>query len=833
MPNVMFSYSSVTHPIVGLPPLIPAIRTTTWKPGVTYNGGIPVRNLQVGATLTPRGSVSIVSSPTGLTEVTTTVTVSTTTAHGLAIGDIFSISGAGVVGYNGTWTAISPTSGTTITYTNTASGLAASGSGTVTLDDTAQIQTAINNVVLNGNNNQFILLGSGTFSIGEGQFVLINKGITVRGSGPVPSSGGTLITRTGGAVADQAAVGVNPSPHFILGPAQYINPGSDGYTNLTADAQKGAFSITVVSTTGFSVGQTVLLDELSNATFITDPAGRGQILASSDFQVTYQLHSPGQGGDDPLRGIVSPLTISAISEVGNTVTVTTAAIHDFVQNDTFNITGVGIAGYNGFFAVSTTPADNTHFTYTNSTTGLGASSGGQVNRNVRGDAATYWSRQDRVNSEVKEIASISGNTITFTSPIHLAYRTSNIAQLYFYGTTHVKGAALESMKLQNADHGQILFNWCNSCWTKSIDNTNSSGDAFAFNYSFRCEIREFYVHDAAWPSPGGAGYNISIGNGSSEILVENGISVMANKVMVGRSAGAGCVIAYNYIDQGFINSNGNWQEAGMNGSHFVGCHHILFEGNIAFNFESDKTHGNSIYHTLYRNHLRGVRAPLNDPHAPTANWAALTNYAVGQRVWNGAGDNAFQCITAGQSAGSGGPTGQGADIIDGTVHWMNYPVGTRKVGTFQTFDDAFQTATINGPLRCAAAGYYSYWMSFVGNVLGQSGAMTGWVYEGTFPNSTGSIWLLGWDDYSPNPVDSQVKATAYRHGNYDFLNNAITWDPNNNNHILPPSLYAPNKPAFFNDGSGYTWPNVDPLTGTVYTQPAKARFDAGTPFTQP
>ena len=47
-------------------------------------------------------------------------------------------------------------------------------------------------------------------------------------------------------------------------------------------------------------------------------------------------------------------------------------------------------------------------------------------------------------------------------------------------------------------------------------------------------------------------------------------------------------------------------EVGLNASHMVGPHHVLFEGNYSFNFDSDKTHGNAIYHTVFRNHLRGI-----------------------------------------------------------------------------------------------------------------------------------------------------------------------------------------------------------------------------------
>lgn len=48
-------------------------------------------------------------------------------------------------------------------------------------------------------------------------------------------------------------------------------------------------------------------------------------------------------------------------------------------------------------------------------------------------------------------------------------------------------------------------------------------------------------------------------------------------------------------------------------------------------------------------------------------WAPSTAYVVGDRRKNGA--NVYTVITAGVSAASGGPTGTGSDITDGTVHW--------------------------------------------------------------------------------------------------------------------------------------------------------------------
>ena len=54
-------------------------------------------------------------------------------------------------------------------------------------------------------------------------------------------------------------------------------------------------------------------------------------------------------------------------------------------------------------------------------------------------------------------------------------------------------------------------------------------------------------------------------------------------------------------------------------------------------------------------------------HIGLSGWAASTVYTVGARVSNGS--NAYQCITGGTSASSGGPTGTGSNITDNVAHW--------------------------------------------------------------------------------------------------------------------------------------------------------------------
>ncbi len=86
----------------------------------------------------------------------------------------------------------------------------------------------------------------------------------------------------------------------------------------------------------------------------------------------------------------------------------------------------------------------------------------------------------------------------------------------------------------------------------------------------------------------------------------------------------------------------------------------------------------------------------------------------------------------------------------------------------------------------------------------------------------------------PYPTDARVAATALRHGNFDYVTNSVKWDPSIASRSLPNSLYLTRKPAFFDAGHGYTWPWVEPTGATkLFTLPAKARYDAGTPFTQP
>jgi hypothetical protein len=298
--------------------------------------------------------------------------------------------------------------------------------------------------------------------------------------------------------------------------------------------------------------------------------------------------------------------------------------------------------------------------------------------------------------------------------------------------------------------------------------------------------------------------------GASEEYIVNGISMLANKVIVVRASGAGSVIAYNYMDDAYIcgncgggSSGDTWVEVGLNCSHLVGSHACLFEGNQSFNTDNDFTHGNSGHLTYFRNWLTGFRA-------------------------------AFTSL-------------DGTAVNDGT----NTPTGV-------------------GPLRAISDHPYSYWDSFIGNVAGTSGRVLSWNLRCASGNADssctpGTIYNLGWNDTSvlgslpdgtmgvsypsaPNGTItgpgclSTSNCAPVLDGNYDYKSNSIQWASNDTAHTLPSSLYLSVKPAFFSAGScTYPWPWVTP-TDTPPIQvnscggsalPAKARWDASTPFSQP
>lgn len=74
-------------------------------------------------------------------------------------------------------------------------------------------------------------------------------------------------------------------------------------------------------------------------------------------------------------------------------------------------------------------------------------------------------------------------------------------------------------------------------------------------------------------------------------------------------------------------------------------------------------------------------------------WVGATHYDIGDRVENVS--RIYQCIAAGTSAGSGGPTTALADITDGSAHWRYLGEGSAAI-------DVPMLAVLTGPLVAAS-----------------------------------------------------------------------------------------------------------------------------------
>jgi hypothetical protein len=351
-----------------------------------------------------------------------------------------------------------------------------------------------------------------------------------------------------------------------------------------------------------------------------------------------------------------------------------------------------------------------------------------------GDPSRGWfSRYNRPISQVMEVESVNGASVTFSTPLHIDFLTARSAQLSRYGEDWMgpnpvpatKWSGVEDLYLEKGSDGNISLNTCAYCWVRNVESKHTIGSSIGLESCFRCEVRDSYIHTSDDPNPGGGGYLLSIARGSADNLVENNAVWNANKVMVMRATGGGNVIAYNYFEDGWISYAPGWVESGANASHMTTPHFELFEGNQAFNFDGESTWGNSIYITALRNHLTSKRRSIPPLQLTDEGYRRAISLAHGHWWYTFIGN------VLGYSGMSPAPFSGFAYEV--TYPWDEDPVGMWKLG--------------------------------VGNDWG--------------------------------PADPKVLSTVIRHGNFDYVTNSVKWDPTISDHTLPASLYLAGKPAFF------------------------------------
>jgi len=161
----------------------------------------------------------------------------------------------------------------------------------------------------------------------------------------------------------------------------------------------------------------------------------------------------------------------------------------------------------------------------------------------------------------------------------------------------------------------------------------------------------------------------------------------------------------------------------------------------------------------------------------------------------------------------------GGDTTHGNSGWhthlRNYANGQNLLG-----------GGTSGNRRAVGMDGWTHYHAYIGNIL-----RGGSVYQTTPSSQSGTpIYQLGnnYGGVGGNWDNGYALNHLYRDGNWDNVTNGVVWA--SGPRTIPPSFYLTGKPAFF---GANTWPWVDPTTGTTFTLPAKARYDAGTPNTVP
>jgi hypothetical protein len=398
--------------------------------------------------------------------------------------------------------------------------------------------------------------------------------------------------------------------------------------------------------------------------------------------------------------------------------------------------------------------------------------GGPTNDPSRGWFANY----DRPIAQVMEVATVSGTTVTFTTPFHISFLTKDNASLWELAQPATEWAGVENLYIFGGAGGDggggIHFFSCAYSWAKNVEVDGTSGTGVNFDDSFRCELRDSYVHNAGslseGPSPGGSSYLTGMSCGNADSLVENTIIWNGNKLDVMRATGGGNVYGYNYAQDAWGNTYPCEPEVGLNASHMTTPHYELFEGNKSFAFGADPVWGNSIDITVFRNYFTGLRTATPPLYAYNIEESCLLYYE---------------------------------------------DVQNRNV-------------TVLTP--------YSNGYSFVGNILGYDAQAP--VTQRSGNCIGGATGGFEYDYANDNKIpmynlDPTVFPSVWRNGSCDFVTQGQVWegDAGGDASVVPRSLYLSSAPAFFEGG---TWPWVDPFHCAVATLPAEQRWlamvEAGT-----
>ncbi len=210
--------------------------------------------------------------------------------------------------------------------------------------------------------------------------------------------------------------------------------------------------------------------------------------------------------------------------------------------------------------------------------------------------------------EIKLISSVAGTTINLSTPLYYNYSDTYTVSIRRLASS-VRNAGVEDLTIyreeaavnnNSYDTGAVWMCRAVYCWVKNVKLDKVSGPGIHPVFSYGCIVHGCDLQETYHYTSGGGGYLMTLKLYSSDILIENNIIRQSNANLQFETAGAGCVIAYNWMDVAVTSGGTSWSIYSISG-HASTPHMVLLEGNQVSEIENDATHGNSIYWFALRN----------------------------------------------------------------------------------------------------------------------------------------------------------------------------------------------------------------------------------------
>lgn len=381
----------------------------------------------------------------------------------------------------------------------------------------------------------------------------------------------------------------------------------------------------------------------------------------------------------------------------------------------------------------------------------------------------------RVQGQIVEVTSVTGNTVSFSPALFVAYTRTPLATPIAMGA---RNAGVEDLQVYMNNTGftaNFRMEGVANSWIKNVQSNFTDGDHVQMHWSYRNEIRDSWFHDGFTHSPGQTESSVFIANKSTGVLVENNVLRRLHAGVMLNWGVAGSVIAYNYFD-------GNFDTAGYNtlfpSISLHGAHPMfnLIEGNIGAKLDADFYWGSSSHNAVVRNWFKGA----------SQIWGPLSGRGTEQTSSAYWASQALAAVDLSQTARYFSLVGNviGSDWQKSTIRkWTPMTVAPQSRSYY----------TSNNP--------YGY--------------------------SFGYANLSDGGDNSGNT--SLPYTTALLHGEYDFVTGQFRWDSSISSKSVPASYYRAARPAWF---GSMAWPAfgpdlANPATALVGNIPAKACFDEG------